>query len=111
MNAGRLDRLIRFEQVLATGEVDDAGEPVQRWITYRQVWAQKRSMQGSERFGDQQHLAEVDAVYQTRHFDDITPRKELRFVDLKDRRTFNIKAVHELGRREGLEILATARAE
>lgn len=110
MNAGRLDRLIRFEQVLAGGEVNAAGEQVEQWATLREVWAEKRSMVGRERFADQQHLAEVDAIYRTRHFDDITPRKELRLVDDAGR-IFDIKGVHEIGRREGLEILATARAE
>lgn len=111
MRAGQLDRRIRFEQVLATGEVNDVGEPVERWVTFREVWARKRSLQGSERFANQQFLAEVDAVYETRHFDDITPREELRFVDVADGRAFDIKAVHEIGRREGLELFATARAE
>lgn len=108
MRAGELDRRITIQR--ATTTTNAFNEPVQTWADLVTVAAGKQDVRDSERWA----AGEVGA--------DITTRFQIRWsstvanVDERDRllfdgRVYGIQHVKEIGRREGLEITATARSE
>ncbi len=89
-----------------------SGESVKSWdppASFFEVWAQKEDLVGRELFVAQQIAAKTNTRFRIRYVDGVTPRETLRIVC--DGRDYDITAVSEIGRREGLEILAWARAE
>lgn len=108
MFAGKLDRRIKLQKnVLA---LDDYGNQIDNWSEYINVWANVKPISDGERFGG----GEVKA-YATHRFQ---IRWHLMIADLSavwrleyDGRQYDISGVKELGRREGFEITATARAD
>jgi SPP1 family predicted phage head-tail adaptor len=109
MQSGAMDRRIRIDQ--AQEVRSESGEIVQTWLPLITTWAERKPLQGSELFQAQQIAAKVDTRYRVRYRSDVTPGSDLRVVDLSDQREYDITAVLEIGRREGLELLASARAE
>jgi SPP1 family predicted phage head-tail adaptor len=73
-----------------------------------QEWAERLELRGDERWGAAQVQANITCKYKIRYRDDVGPLDIL--VDADDRE-YNIHAVLELGRREGLELLVKARGE
>jgi head-tail adaptor len=80
-------------------------KPVTR--SYKE-WAQRLELRGDERWNAQQVVAKIACKYKIRYRSDITPM--IRLVDAYDRE-YDIEAALELGRKEGLELLVSARAE
>lgn len=109
LSAGDLDRRIRIEVGTETAHPNGSGEQVTTWATLARVWASVQPLQGRERFTAQQVAAEIDTRIRIRYRSDVQPERT-RVVDENDR-VFDVKSVLELGRRDGLEILATARGE
>lgn len=115
MRAGKLDRRIIIE-VRADGspQTQDAfGEPIYSWSTFATVWAGRRDVKARERFASvtSQVVADVDTVWTCRWFplgEQVQPDTHRVF---HAGRYFNIVGVAEIGRRQGLEISTTARAE
>jgi SPP1 family predicted phage head-tail adaptor len=105
MNAGDLDRRVTLER--ATVTLDAFGGETQTWATLAEVWAQAMPVSDGEKW----RAAEVAATISTRFR--IRWRADLRVGDrlIYDGRVFDIIGVKEIGRREGLEITASARAE
>ena len=108
MKPERLDRKITLQRRASTQ--DAAGAPVLIWRTIAIVWASKRDVSDGERIA----AAEVSATITTRfqiRFDrdwsDLNPKDRVVF----DGRAYDIWGIKEIGRREGLEITATARAD
>ena len=99
---GNLDRRITIRE-LVDGQ-DAAGQPIQVCQTVATVWAQFEPLRGRERFVAQQVQAELDARFRIRYRTDIHPGMHIAFGDEE----YDIEAVMEIGRREGLEILASA---
>ena len=108
MRAGDLDRRVVLEGPItsqsASGEVS-----VSSWLPVCEVWASRREPRGDERRDAGQEQATVEAEYQIRYRDDITPLLRLR--DRTDARLYDILGAVELGRREGLRVRVKARAE
>jgi SPP1 family predicted phage head-tail adaptor len=102
MRAGILDRRVVIESY--TTAQDEVGEPVKSYTTLDTVWAQVRPLRGQERFVAQQEYAEVTTRFRLRHRTDID--EKMRLVYGGDE--YDIVAILEIGRREGLEILAKA---
>ncbi len=100
MRAGDLDRLITIEQ--PTESVDAYGAPTQTWATLAQVWAQVKPVRGSEYFAAQQMNARVDAVFRVRYRTDLTTKMRISY----NSETYDIQGIIEIGRREGLELMA-----
>lgn len=109
MDSPRLDRKILLQRFTSTQHAG-TGEEVKVWNDLASVWASKRDVSDSERVAS----AEVSAA--------ITTRFQIRWdsswasLNAKDRvvyddRIYGIVGVKELGRREGLEISAIARAD
>jgi SPP1 family predicted phage head-tail adaptor len=102
LNAGRLDRRITIE--IKTVAQDEFGQPVETWTTLATVWAHKRDIRASEKFRAQQEIAEEAAVFEIRWRSGIDAGDRL----VHDGKTYDIEGVAEIGRREGLELMATA---
>jgi SPP1 family predicted phage head-tail adaptor len=92
---------------------EDSGEMTASWEEQATVWAERRDLKGSERFEAQQTAAKVEAEYRIRYPTAYmpTPSDTWRVVDLGTDREFDIVAVLEIGRREGLSLLVSGRAE
>lgn len=106
--AGKLDRRIRLERAVVT--TNDFGEEVQSWIHLAEVWASRRRASARETLAAAEVSAEVTDVFEIRYaaaWSDINPKDRLIFED----RVYDIAMVDEIGRREGLRIGASARAE
>lgn len=103
MRAGRLDRLVTLQRAITTQ--DAYGEEIKTWSDIADVWAERVELRGVERFEAQQTQAHVDAKYRIRWMAGLTPINRL--IDA-DGRVYDIQAVLEIGRREGLELQVSA---
>ena len=72
------------------------------------VWAERLELRGDERWSAMQIVANVNCKYRIRYRDDVGPLDVL--ID-SDSREYDITAALELGRKEGLELLVSARGE
>ncbi len=102
MMAGRLDRQITLQKPTTTK--DDYGEEQTTWSDYRTVWGSIQEQSGREMF-EAGKLAEIDAVFKVRYLSEITREWRLKY----DGQVYDITNIKELGRKDGLEIAATAR--
>lgn len=98
MRTGRMDRIVTLKIRTVTGQ-DSYGEQT---VTYADVpaWAERREFRGTERFTAQQRLATLDARYVIHYRDGIKATDRL----TDGSNTYEIAAVLEIGRREGLEL-------
>ena len=103
MEAGKLDRRIVIERY--TEAQDDFGQPIETYEPVDTVWAEVKPLRGQERFQAQQVSAEAETRFRIRWRNDIDEKMVL----VHDGAVYDIKAILEIGRREGLEILAKAR--
>lgn len=99
MLAGKLDRRVTIQRKQVTR--DDFGGEVIAWAEVCTVWARIIPLRGSERFVAQQEQADRDARVQMRWWPGITPAMRV----IYEGRVWDIEAVAELGRRDGLELL------
>ena len=102
MRARSLDRRITFQTF--TTVQDAAGEPIKTWTDLITVSASKLDVTGRERFTARQELAEETTVFRIRYRTDINATHRIVY----DSKTYDIEGLAELGRREGLDITATA---
>ncbi|MFV2082812.1 MAG: phage head closure protein [bacterium] len=105
MRAGQLDRIIMLRSMTST--TDDYGEQVETWADVGEVWAQKKDLRGGERFAAAQTVGQVDTVFIIRYIDGAGSLNQL----IHDDRTYDIKAVLEVGRRKGMELHCRTRGE
>lgn len=106
MRSGELDKSIAIQ---TNTPVQDAfGEPIDSWATTVTVAAKVMPTRGGERFTAQQYVGRTVVTFKIR-WRTTPPTVKNRIV--YDGRTYDITDVRELGRREGLEIDATARSE
>ena len=111
MRAGRLDRRLTIRR--ATRTQNALGETVETWADVATVWASKVDKATAE--ADARGSGEARAATITTHFRirwstttaAVTPLDRV-FVGGRE---FDVTGVREIGRREGVEIMATARAE
>lgn len=109
IRAGDIDRRIRIERASITQD-PGSGENVENWALLAEVWASKRDVSDRERVAAAEVAAEITTRFVIRwssQVSDVNPKDRIGF----DGRTYGIEAVKVVGRREGLEISATARAE
>ena len=117
LKAGELDRRISIEQNTPTR--DAHGEPIASWSRIGRVrWARYRPLLGAERFGGDQFIAQEQVEFLVRWSLDLaalSPTDRVVFTvtdDTPEAQTiYDIMAVHEVGRREGLRIMTARRAE
>jgi SPP1 family predicted phage head-tail adaptor len=109
MRAGELDRSIVIQARTQTGQ-DSHGAPVYTWAKIHAadtIPAAVEPVNGSERFAGQQLVGEAITVFRVRYRSGVTVLNRIVY----DGRDWDIVAVREVGRRDGLLIDAKARAE
>jgi SPP1 family predicted phage head-tail adaptor len=107
MQAGKLDRRVTIERATMA---DDGFGQAPTWAELATVWASKRDVSDAERFASGEVAAQITTRFRIRWSSvvaGIDPRDRL----ICEGRTYDIVAVKEIGRREGLEITAAARAD
>lgn len=109
MISGPRDRRILIER--RTYTLDSFGGEVVTWVSLGTRWASSLPVKDGERFGNQEAIATIthrfQILWESAIWAQIDPRCRITF----DGRLYDIVAVKEIGRRDGIEISATARAE
>ena len=105
MIIGLLDRRVKIQAL--TTAADGAGQPVETWSDIATVWARVRPFRGGERFLARQVVGQAVTTFEIRHRAGVTILNRLVYAG----RSWDIHDVREVGRREGLELDATARSE
>lgn len=108
MDAGRLDHRISIKR--ATTTTNGFNEPVYTWATLITVWAAVAPVNDAERLRAGETLAMKQTRFTIRYSTTaatIDPRDRLTF----EGRDYDVNGVKDVGRREYIEITATARAE
>lgn len=108
MEAGKLDRRLTLLQLVRT--TNAMNEVEESWTSAGTVWASKRDVSDKERADNQEVGATITTRFQVRHSelsDNVRPTWRVGC----EGRTYEVRAVKELGRRVGWEISAEARAE
>jgi SPP1 family predicted phage head-tail adaptor len=106
-----MDRRVTFQTF--TEAQNSFGEPVKTWanlVTSPTVWAKVEDIAGSrfaERYAAGKVQGVIDTRFTVRYRSDLSV--EMRVVH--EDRNYDIRSLVEIGRRVGLEILATAVAE
>ena len=106
--AGARDRLITLQRKTFT--LDGFGGEVVTWSTICQRWASSLPVRDSERFGNSEAISTITHRFQIL-WDATAAQIDPTYRVLFDNRTYDVVAVKEIGRRDGIEISATARAE
>lgn len=108
MYKGRMDRRITIQR--ATETRDDFNNVVKTWSTLKTVWAEKRDVSDSERISSQEVGADITTRFWIewyRDLEDLNPKDQLVY----NGNTYRITAVKEMGRKQGMEITASARTD
>lgn len=103
MELGRLDRKITLE--FKTAGQSASGEPTEAWGNAVQVWARRQALSGREYYAAlaAQIVAEEMMVFTLRYRADVRPNTA-RILD--EGRTYDVRRVAEIGRREALAVYA-----
>lgn len=113
MEPGRLDRRITLLRVAEKTAASGAGTAIEGLEPIADVWAEVTPISGRESFASNQRFAEVDVRFRIRWRKLVSPVTAVKY-DAQDGagpRLFDVREVLIVGRREGLDVLATARAE
>lgn len=105
MRAGQLDRRITIESQSVAA--NSFGEEIPTWGTLVTVWAQALPLRDVETYQSDQFDAQRWVKFRIRWRSDVTITEKCRLLH-DDGQYYNITGVSELGRREGLELLAYA---
>lgn len=107
MEAGRLDRRITLRRAKLT--TNALGEEVQAWGDLATVWARRVDAGGTEQIAAGELASTIATRFQIRWTSrfSLTPRDRVRIGDLE----FDIVSAVEIGRREGIDIMARARSD
>lgn len=108
MRAGALDRRITIRRLSPTQS--GSGEEADSFLPLATVWAEKRENSGSERFANQQTVGKAFVTFRFRWSQtvkEVSVKHQIEF----DGRNFDIVAVREIGRREGIEVDCLVRSE
>jgi SPP1 family predicted phage head-tail adaptor len=97
---GFLDRRITLQAY--TSSENEFGEVIETWTDLATVWANVRELRGTERFEAARLTAVVDAFFTIRWRTDVVPKMRVSY----EGELFDIQAVMELPRREGLQLEA-----
>ena len=101
--------VVIYDVITAAGtETCNAANKVKPVTLPAQVWAERLELRGDERWNAQQVVAGISCKYRIRYRNDVGPLDVL--ID-SDSREYDIEAALELGRKEGLELLVSARGE
>jgi SPP1 family predicted phage head-tail adaptor len=102
MRAGRLDRRIVIEQPVYAQGAD--GQAVKTWLFFAEVCAEKRDTAGREFIAADRETAALTTTFRLRWLSGVSREMRISYGGA----LFDIQHIAEIGRREGLEIVATA---
>jgi len=105
MEAGTLDRRIIIQRAQIT--TDASGGEVETWLPHLAVWASVEPILDGERWRAAEIAAHVTTRFVIRWGAGVTVEDQVVY----EGRVYDIEAIKEIGRREGQEITAAARAE
>jgi head-tail adaptor len=107
LRAGRIDRRVTIVRP-GDVELDGFGQAIAGLDSHTETWARAEPAPGSERYRNAELAAHAPMRFVLRWREDL-----VRVTDhlLLDGRRFDIASVTEIARREGIEVLATARGE
>jgi SPP1 family predicted phage head-tail adaptor len=108
MRAGRLDRRIAIQRLAVSYSA--SGDPVETWSTLATRWAYAAPVSGDERFSDPQLVAKQQNEFGVRYSADIADLSPLDRISYEGS-VWDILSVSEIGRREGLKVIAVRRAD
>lgn len=100
MEAGKLDRRITIEAPQTTR--DEYGQALVQFVPLATCWAEKRDLTGRELLAAKQVVASAQTKFRIRYRTDFDTTARIVYGD----RVYDIEHIAEIGRREGLEILA-----
>ncbi|MBW2645095.1 MAG: head-tail adaptor protein [Deltaproteobacteria bacterium] len=101
--------VVIYDTFTAAGtETCDASNKVKPVTLPGSVWGERLELRGNERWSAKQVVASVVCKYRIRYRDDVSPLNILTDAAGKE---YDIAAVLELGRKEGLELIVNARGE
>jgi len=107
--AGSMDRLIRIERMVET-RTSTSREVSRTWVLVVETWARvEMESIGTEGRAADQPAALQRRVFVVRYREGLSPAEGLRVVH--GGLDFDIVSVEEIGRREGVKLVAGARAE
>lgn len=122
MKPGRLDRLVTIQRHSTTPS--DSGEPVETWAVVGALrqYASMAPVRGEERFVRSDQRVGLDQIeFIIRYSSDVAelePKDRVIYPALEassdtptTRAIYDILAVHEVGRRQGLRIITERRAD
>lgn len=101
MYSGKLDRKIRIERDEGATQ-DSLGAQVESWDKLRDCWANVVPVNGAEVFRSGKDTASQAARFFVRYFSGLSEKDRISF----EGKTWDIIYFREVGRREGLEIVA-----
>ena len=105
MISGRMDRQIIIKKKTVT--TDSFGGVIETWSDVSTVWANVQYLRGAERYAAKQTVASIDVKFKIWWRRDVGVENIIEY----DGNEYDTYACLELGRREGLELHAGARAE
>jgi len=103
MFAGRLDRRIKIYQLRSVQ--NEINESIQQWDLFAEVWAGIAFKSGREVLQADQINAQQTQEFRIRWMDGILDRTDFE-IEFEGQR-YNIDFIFEIGRRDGLSIVAT----
>jgi SPP1 family predicted phage head-tail adaptor len=103
--APKLDRRVSLQR-RTLGGATVQGEQVETFTTYATVWAEKLEGGGREAFVASTTYAETTVRFRIRHRTDVLVTDRAEFAG----QSFDVIAVSEIGRKEGLELFCRAQA-
>ena len=104
MLPGRLDRRIVIQ--VNTPPQNGYGESVPAWTVLATVWAQVIPVSGREAVTGGAIIAEADTTFRIRWRDGILPTHRISYGS----NLYDIRHIAEIGRREGIDIVAKMQA-
>lgn len=109
VSAHRLDRRITVQELTRT--VSPSGAQIETWATAYEMSAEREPQSAVERFAADQTLAEVDTVFRTRYYPNLSRLDPKLYRVVYNDTAYNILGVLEIGRKEGLQIVCKSRGD
>lgn len=100
IRAGRLDRKIIIER--ATETISSMGHPSKTWSTHKERRAEVVPVSGAEAMKFEREVSSEILKFTIRYLGDLTVKDRIYY----DSKYWDVEYFREIGRREGLEIIA-----
>jgi len=102
IRAGRLDRKITIERKTTT--TDSIGGVVETWATWKTAWSEVVPVSGREALRFNRPTASRVSKFVIRYLSGLTEKDRI----VHDSQNWDVIYIREIGRREGLEVIAEA---